>query len=88
MIIGLLALLLLAIFGYYFLSSDSDVATDVVIPVNYSPVGTDVLEMVEKLKEVKIESSVFQSSVFTSLKDFSVSLLSEIQGRDNPFDAI
>ena len=87
----ILALVLVLVFGYliyYFVSSDEGSVSEVVFQPTYQAVGSDILEAADKLRTVSIESSLFAATLFTNLKDFSVSLLPENQGRVNPFDII
>ncbi len=48
-------------------------------------VGSDILMLLQKLKVVSIDPSLFSSPLLTNLKDSSVQLFSENQGRVNPF---
>ena len=51
-------------------------------------VGADILALVKKLNAISFDSSLFSSNSFTFLRDFSVSLIPEPQGRPNPFAPI
>jgi len=42
----------------------------------------------QKIQSIKVDSDIFFSSTFKSLKDFRVSILPEAVGRDNPFAPI
>ncbi len=48
----------------------------------------DILTLVDKLQKVSIDQSVFTSTVFLSLMDYSAIISPEIQGRPNPFAPI
>lgn len=47
--------------------------------------GEDILNLASNLEKVEIKLEVFSSPDFMSLKDFSVALEPEPQGRSNPF---
>ena len=47
--------------------------------------GQDILIMVEKLRGIAIDKSVFSGAALTHLQDFSTPITSEPQGRSNPF---
>ncbi len=51
-------------------------------------VGEDVLILVNKLKMVTIDPTIFSDSLFTSLQDLSVPVDPENQSRFNPFAPI
>jgi hypothetical protein len=89
-IIGLLALLAIggAVYYFFFNNSAPTVVTDSLAPSATELASQDIIVMVEKLKTVSIESSLFSEPIFTSLRDFSVPLLQENQGRLNPFSRI
>ncbi len=48
-------------------------------------VAQDILNSVEQFKNISIDSSIFSSNLFKSLKDSSALLTPELQGRANPF---
>ena len=48
-------------------------------------VGEDILSLVAKLNTLSFDPSLFKSALFTGLLDFSIPLVPEQQGRDNPF---
>ncbi len=39
----------------------------------------------QKIKSIEVDTEVFSSEAFKSLKDFRVNILPEAVGRDNPF---
>lgn len=50
--------------------------------------GEQILSLVDKLNTISIDKTIFTSSLFTSLVDYSLPLSSEQQGRVNPFAVI
>jgi hypothetical protein len=88
-IIGVVALL--AVLGgvYFYFSGGSDaIPVDLIVPSDNQPVGQDIIDLVAKVDSLSIESSLFSSTLFTNLKDASVPITPEAQGRPNPFAII
>ncbi len=48
-------------------------------------VGQEITGLINKLENISIDKSVFTSTVFQSLVDYSVVLSTEEQGKTNPF---
>lgn len=48
----------------------------------------DILSLVDTMRKMSIDSSIFSSPLFTSLVDFSVTITPELKGRPNPFAPI
>jgi hypothetical protein len=92
-IIGIVCLVALSVLIYMFFikSDDNLVVVDVItaqnagISANSGAVGQDIILLVDKFEAVSIDTSLFSSSLFNSLKDFSVTVSPESQGRKNPF---
>lgn len=51
-------------------------------------VGQDILDLMAAFQKVSIDSSLFSSSLFQNLKDFSTTIQPETPGRSNPFAPI
>lgn len=51
-------------------------------------VGSDLLELLDKLKGVSFDTDLFSNSKFSSLKDWSITLPAPDLGRPNPFERI
>jgi hypothetical protein len=84
-------LLVMAAAGYYFFFSGTSESLSVGIdlsPATREVVGEDVLVLVEQLKKISVDPSLFSSPIFLRLKDFTVPILPEAQGRSNPFAEI
>jgi hypothetical protein len=47
-----------------------------------------VVTLVSKLKEMRLDKSVFSNVLFLGLVDFTTAIIPEEQGRPNPFDPI
>ena len=84
-LIGFLTLVLFGAFGYYDLFIKK---TDIPASADLSGtvvVGQDILDLVDKLNMISIDSSLFSGALVSNLKDFSATLLPEQEGRFNPF---
>lgn len=51
-------------------------------------VGQDIVDLLSSFNKVRIDSSLFSSSLFRSLRDFRVEIIREKPGRSNPFAPI
>ena len=51
-------------------------------------VGRDVVMELNALNAITFDDSIFKGDVFMSLKDFSLQVVQEKQGRNNPFAPI
>src|SRR3990167_7153228 len=87
LLITMTILLALGFFGYEMfwknpkhLAESADSSAEIV--------GEDILILVEKLRAVSIDQSIFSSILFKSLKDSSTAIISESKGRLNPFATI
>ena len=88
---AVLGLLVLGALGYYFFLRSPDttvISTDLIVPQEGEVVGQDILVLVDKLKTISIDSSLFSGALFSNLKDEGVILTPESQGRSNPFAII
>jgi hypothetical protein len=88
-IIIALTLFVVAFVGYrlFTMTPDASLSTDLSSPTT-EVAGQDILTLVEKLKLITIDESVFSSPTFSNLKDFSSEITPEAQGRVNPFAGI
>ncbi len=80
---------ILAFFGYqiFFTTPPAAVSVDGTA-TSTGIVGQDILTLVEKLKVISIDQSIFSSPLFSSLTDFGQTLVPESVGRSNPFAAL
>lgn len=77
---------LLVFFGYNFFGKES---ADVGVPSKTNvEEESDILVMVDNLKKITIDKTLFTTDLFLSLRDFTISLYPEQQGRANPFASI
>lgn len=58
------------------------------VPIVSDVAGQDLLVLADKLNSIEIKKSIFSSSLFTELKDITVPLQNEDQGRSNPFSKV
>ena len=87
-IIVTVVLLLLGLFGYNIFFVDSGIPPEPADLSNTDIAGQDILSLVEKLKEINIDQSIFSSPLINNLVDIEVPLYPESQGRVNPFAKI
>ncbi len=79
---------------YYFYYSGAVVATDaqsglaVDNVASNERVGEDVLNLLNQIHSLKIDTKFFKTPVYQSLVDFSVAIPTVNVGRQNPFSAI
>jgi hypothetical protein len=74
-----------AIIAYNYLAPDtSTVAPDIVT----SGPGAEVVSLYSSLQSITFDQSLFTSTGYTNLTDFSTPLPTEAIGRTNPFDAL
>ncbi len=84
-----IVLLLLGVFGYRVFTKEPDVLVDESAVLSDTEIaGKDILILVEKLKAISIDQSLFSSPMFSNLRDFSQTVFPESKGRTNPFATI
>lgn len=77
-------LILLVFFGYTLIRNEGGSIDNQFAQSNIKG-GEDILALVETLKKITIDKTLFTSDLFLGLKDYSVTLNPEPQGRPNPF---
>jgi hypothetical protein len=88
-IIGIL-LVVCAVGYYFYTTSNAPVSSDSSLTLTTTSggggsVGSDVLSLLSEIKSLNIDTSFFQTPVYESLTDFSVTIPSEPVGKSNPF---
>lgn len=81
--IGVLLYLALGLFNKV-----SDTSVGVASLSETETASQDILTLVDKMRRMSIDSSVFTSPLFTRLIDFSAITTPELRGRPNPFAPI
>ena len=84
---------LVAVFGIYAYWPVSDTPSDGTSTLSYDDtgavdtafVGQEILGILNRLRDLKIDGSVFDNPVFKSLVDYRVATTSEPIGRSDPF---
>lgn len=61
---------------------DNLVATDVNVDPNF------LVAMLDQLHSIHLDRSLFDSTMFTNLKDFGLDVVPEPKGRSNPFASV
>jgi hypothetical protein len=83
--IGAAVLVFLAGGAYVYFKNPTIIPVDSILPQENLTVGADVLALIEKLKTISIDTKLFEQPLFTNLKDGTVPITPEQQGRNNPF---
>lgn len=85
-IIAVIALILISIGGFYYLSRDEQDDGALLISESAgNSVDRELLATLLELKSLKFNDALFESNTFRSLKDFSRQIPDEPVGRPNPF---
>ncbi|TAL49589.1 hypothetical protein EPN83_00045 [Patescibacteria group bacterium] len=88
-LLALLIILATAVYFLLFRKQEEEPLTDELgNPIQAQVVGQDLIGLLSELEAVKFDTSLFRSPAFLNLADFGVSLVSQAQGRINPFDVI
>lgn len=92
----IIIIVIIAIVGgvYYFYSSKKPKGETAIIDMDQGAVGADenilqesqkIFSLLDELNSVKLDVGFFEGKFFRSLIDFSVELVPEPVGRENPF---
>ncbi|HET8575271.1 MAG TPA: hypothetical protein VFM02_03835 [Candidatus Paceibacterota bacterium] len=87
----LVAVLAVAYFGYRSFSSGQKGAALISGDANQESAtvaGQQILSLLDDLKKIHLDDSIFADPSFLSLKDFTVSIQNQPKGRPNPFSPI
>lgn len=87
---GVIAVLVVAVVygGYHFFIKPSMTEEDLVTvssPVAVAQTQGETLELLQTLRSIRLEATVFDNKIFQSLQDFSQPLRDEPRSRANPF---
>jgi len=84
-----LASIIVVGFLIYQFSGDPAVEDGLYLDEGIDPIeeilGRDVLNLVSKMKGVKLDTSIFEDEAFASLEDFAVEIPKQPIGRRDPF---
>ena len=81
-VVGVVGLFVLGAMAYNWVSEDPTVLEDA------QPIGADLIELSNKLKQVELSQELFQKPSYQLLSDFSTPIPEENVGRPNPFALI
>lgn len=83
----LVILLAILIVGYVYFSRgrDNDSLLQTRVKTADEVIGKDLLLSLLKLKTLKLDDSLFRDPVFLSLQDWTIELVPQPVGRNNPF---
>lgn len=94
---GLLIVIVLLVVGagayFYFQGAPTDTGSSLSSSrteenVEAAAVGTRVLSLLNQINSLKIDTSIFNSLVYRSLVDYSITIPEQNVGRPNPFAPI
>jgi hypothetical protein len=86
-IVILIALLLTLVLGYYiFIQNNSDISNNEAVINDVALESQQFIALLNELKSIQIDSSVFSDPRFTSLRNLSMPIEPEAISRDNPFE--
>ncbi len=87
----IILVIVLGIIGYFYISSsgnDSDLLVQADKDTNDQVVGRDLLVALNRLNAITLNDSLFKDVIFASLNDFSVQIVPQAVGRNNPFSPL
>jgi len=85
LIIIILILGVLGFFGYIMFFQSPEKTIEFIDTSNSEIIGGDILALIEKLKIISIDQSIFSSALLINLKDYSIPVSLEAVGKLNPF---
>lgn len=87
--IGVGVFVILAFLIYQFAGNGGNADDGLFIDGGLDPIeeilGRDVLNLVDRMRNVSLDTEIFNSDTFKSLKDFSVEIPKQPTGRRDPF---
>jgi hypothetical protein len=69
-------------------SSSAQDTADLTVAETSDSVGREVLALLDDLRKIKLDDSIFKNPMFQELEDYSVTIPAELKGRKNPFNPI
>ncbi|MFA6338448.1 MAG: hypothetical protein WCW87_00065 [Candidatus Paceibacterota bacterium] len=90
LIIGVVAVIILFMAYLYFFPKKDASSSDLLVSQNQTDQsqiaeGQEILSQLNNLSKISLDTSIFQSEIFMSLSDFSVTIPDQPVGRRNPF---
>ena len=83
---GVIAIVVLVFVLIYFYSSGgAPAAGNIVAGTSYGSIGSSELDLLNQVRSMRIDTSLFSDPAFLSLQDYSVAIAPEGVGRPNPF---
>ncbi len=81
-------LVIIALFGlgyFYFYGSSSTSSSDTLTASNNALVGSQVLNLLNQIQSLRIDTSLFTDPGYLTLRDYTVPIPTVSVGRPNPF---
>jgi hypothetical protein len=80
------AFILFAVYFFFFKKTAPVVVLDQFgNPTQAQVVGQDLVDLLDKLQNVKLDDSIFRNQAFINLTDYAITLPDQPRGRANPF---
>ena len=79
--------IILGVIGYFYISNrnSNELLLQVQTKDSSEIIGKDLLAALSRLNAIKLDDKLFRDPMFNSLQDFSVEIVAQPVGRDNPF---
>ena len=90
-IIGVIVLVVIVVGYNYFTAPSSTSTTDLTATgqgTETAPVGSDLISLLDQMKQISIDTSIFSRPSYVSLQDFGQTISPQPQGRNDPFAPI
>ena len=87
----IILVVILGLIGYFYISSSGN-SGDLLVQADKSAndqvVGKDLLMALNRLNAITLDDSLFRDAIFATLNDFSVEIVPQAVGRNNPFSPL
>ncbi len=87
----ILIIIAVALLAFWYLGNNNQPSDSSLSTTVSAPQSTDakyIYSLLQSMKQVKLDNSIFSNPVFTSLKDNTIMLSPQDSGRNNPFAPI
>lgn len=88
LIIGVVVIIVIVIIYFYMSGSSSSSSNSLLQGEDVSGIGANELMLLNQIKSLHIDTTLFKDPAYTSLVDYTVAITPENVGRPNPFAPI